>query len=31
MYPNLAGRYSALSGLAFEWDPSKNPYERVNK
>ncbi len=23
MYPNLAGRYSALSGLAFEWDSSK--------
>jgi hypothetical protein len=31
MYPNLAGRYSALSGLAFEWDPSKNAYERVNR
>lgn len=30
MYPNLAGRYSALSGLAFEWDCSKKPFERVN-
>ncbi len=30
MYPNLAGRYSALSGLAFEWDCHKKPYERVN-
>lgn len=30
MYPNLAGRYSALSGLAFEWDSSKKPFERVN-
>ncbi len=29
MCPNLAGRYSALSGLAFEWDISKKPYERV--
>lgn len=31
MYPNLAGRYSALSGLAFEWDCSLKPYERVIK
>ena len=31
MYPNLAGRYSALSGLAFEWDSNKQPFERVNK
>lgn len=30
MYPNMAGRYSALSGLAFEWDCSKKPYQRVN-
>lgn len=23
MYPNLAGRYSAFSGISFNWDPSK--------
>lgn len=29
MYPNLAGRYSAFSGLFFNWDCSKPPGERV--
>lgn len=29
MFPNLAGRYSAFSGIAFTWDASKKPGERV--
>lgn len=29
MYPNLAGRYSAFSGISFTWDASKKPGERV--
>jgi len=29
MYPNLAGRYSAFSGIGFTWDASKKPGERV--
>jgi 2',3'-cyclic-nucleotide 2'-phosphodiesterase (5'-nucleotidase family) len=29
MYPNLAGRYSAVSGIGFTWDASKKPGERV--
>lgn len=29
MYPNLAGRYSAFSGISFTWDGSKKPGERV--
>lgn len=31
MYPNLAGRYSALSGIKFTWDCSKPPLSRVLK
>jgi 2',3'-cyclic-nucleotide 2'-phosphodiesterase (5'-nucleotidase family) len=29
MYPNLAGRYSAFSGISFKWDASKKPGSRV--
>lgn len=29
MYPNLAGRYSAFSGVGFTWDASKKPGERL--
>jgi 5'-nucleotidase len=29
MYPNLAGRYMAFSGIGFSWDASKKPMERV--
>jgi 5'-nucleotidase len=29
MYPNLAGRYSAFSGISFNWDASQKPGERV--
>ena len=29
MYPNLAGRYSAYSGIGFTWDASLKPMERV--
>ena len=29
MYPNLSGRFSALSGISFVWDCSKKPGERV--
>ncbi len=29
MYPNLAGRYSAFSGLTFTWDCSKKPGNRI--
>ena len=25
MYPNLAGRYMAFSGIGFTWDASKKP------
>ena len=31
MYPNLAGRYSVFSGIAFTWDASKKPLERVQR
>lgn len=29
MYPNLAGRYSAYSGIGFTWDASQPPGKRV--
>lgn len=29
MYPNLAGRYSAFSGIGFTWDCSQKPGERI--
>lgn len=29
MYPNLAGRYSAFSGIEFTWDCSRMPGERI--
>lgn len=29
MYPNLAGRYMAFSGIGFTWDASKKPGERI--
>ena len=29
MYPNLAGRYGAFSGIGFTWDASQKPGERV--
>jgi 2',3'-cyclic-nucleotide 2'-phosphodiesterase (5'-nucleotidase family) len=29
MYPNLAGRYSAFSGIEFTWDASRQPGSRI--
>jgi len=29
MYPNLAGRYSAFSGIGFTWDASQPPGKRI--
>lgn len=29
MYPNLAGRYSAFSGISLTWDASKQPGSRI--
>jgi 5'-nucleotidase / UDP-sugar diphosphatase len=29
MYPNLAGRYCAFSGIGFTWDASLKPMHRI--
>ncbi len=28
-FPKLEGRFLQVSGLRFEWDPSKPPHERL--